>query len=118
MAIPDVPYEYVDMLIDALLDGYQGRSRMFTLYSKIGNGTFHEAVKKMGKKQFLVNWDTTVEARNNIVHGRLVNCVKITPDLVEGTIIDALYVFAKLHNQYNAESLQYKVALEKRKPPI
>ena len=66
---------------------------MFTLYSKIGDGTFHDAVKKTGNNEFLSNWDTIVEALNNVVHGRLTNCESITPDLVERTIADALAVF-------------------------
>ena len=104
MAFQDLLYEEAYLLVDALLEGYQGRSRMFTLYSKIGYGTFHDAVKKMGNKQFLSNWDVIVEARNNVVHGRINNCENITPDLVERTITDALDVFSQLHNQYNAES--------------
>jgi hypothetical protein len=115
MAYQDLLYHEAGMLVDALLDGYQGRSRMFTLYSRIGYGTFHESVKKMGSKQFLSNWDTIVEARNNVVHGRLTYCKNVTPDLVKRTIVDALDVFAHLHNQYNAESLQYRVATEDRK---
>ena len=115
MAYQDLLYDEAYMLVDALLDGYQGRSRMFTLYSKIGDGTFHDAVKNTGNNEFLSNWDTIVESRNNVVHGRLTDCKSITPELVEQTIADALYVFSKLHNQYNAESLQYRVALEKRK---
>ena len=114
MAFQDLLYEEVDMLINALLEGYQGRLRMFILYSKIGYGTFHDAVKKTGNKQFLGNWDAIVEARNNVVHGRINNCENITPDLVERTIADAFDVFSQLHNQYNAESLHYRVALEKR----
>jgi hypothetical protein len=101
MAYQDLFYEQVDWLVEALLEGYQGRSRMFTLYSKIGYGTFHDAVRKMGKKQFLSSWDTIVESRNHVVHGRLTNCVAITPELVERTITDALVVFSQLHNQKN-----------------
>ena len=115
MAYQDLLYDEAGMLVDALLEGYQGRSRMFTLYSKIGYGTFHDAVKKTGNKQFLSNWDAIVEARNNVVHGRLTNCENITPDLVERTIADALDVFSQLNNQYNTESLHYRVATENRK---
>ena len=115
MAYQDLLYDEVGMLVDALLDGYQGRSRMFTLYSKIGHGTFHDDVKKTGNKQFLSNWDIIVESRNNVIHGRLTNCEAITPELVERTIADALDVFSQLHNQYNAESLHYRVAIENRK---
>ena len=112
MAYQDLLYDDAGMLVDALLDGYQGRSRMFALYSRIGYGTFHDAVKKMGNKQFLSNWDTIVKARNNVVHGRLTDCKSIRQDLVERTMADALDVFSKLHNQYNAESLQYRLAIE------
>lgn len=114
MAYQDLLYEEADMLVDALLDGYQGRSRMFTLYSKIGYGTFHDDVKKTGNRRFMKHWDAIAEARNHVVHGRLNKCEAITPKLVEKAISEALDVFSQLHNRYNAESLRYRVALERR----
>ncbi len=115
MAYQDLLYDEAFMLVDALLEGYQGRSRMLTLYSKIGHGTFHDDVKKTGNKQFLSDWDVIVKSRNNVVHGRLITCEVITPELTERTITDALEVFSQLHNRYNTESLHYRVATENQK---
>jgi len=117
MALADIfddGFTGVGTLIDALLEGYQGRARMFALYSRIGYGTFNDAVKKMGKKQFVNNWDTIVRVRNNVVHGRFDDSDNITVDMVARIIADALYIFSQLHNQYNAESLQYRIALKNK----
>lgn len=112
MTFEDLLYEDAFVLADALFDGYQGRSRMFTLYSKIACGTFHGAVKKIGVSRFLKDWDILVDARNKVVHGNINKCEKITQDLIERTINDALIVFSNLHNQYNTESIKYKSALK------
>jgi hypothetical protein len=110
MAYEDNLYEDVSYLVEVLLEAHQGRERMLALYSKIGHGTFHEEVKNVGKQPFLANWDIIVKARNNVVHENFSECTSITPALIKQTILDTLEVFAILHNEYDAESLRYRVA--------
>jgi hypothetical protein len=110
MAYEDLSYEQGGMLIDALLAGYQGRSRLFSLYKRIGYGSFHEAAKELGHSEFLVNWDAIVAVRNKVVHGKLQERAEITQSLIEKTLDDALVVFYLLHNRYNKESIEYRYA--------
>lgn len=110
MAYMDLLYDEVDMLVDALLDGYQGRSRMFVLYKRLGYGSFHKEVEELGYKKFLEHWDIIVSARNKVVHGKPKEGEKINSSIVKITIKEALSVFSSLHNRYNMESLHYSTA--------
>ncbi len=113
MAYRDNMWEEVWLLVDPLLEAYQGRERMLMLYTKIGHGSFQNEVKKLGKSKFLINWNDLVKSRNLIVHGHFSDSKFITPIFIENIINDALEVFSKLYNEYNLESLVYKMATEK-----
>jgi hypothetical protein len=110
----DYQIEDISVIMDAMIEGYQGKSRMLILFSKLGYGTFHQAVKKIKKEKFLKNWETITEVRNKVVHGKFEDQDRISPDLVEEIIIDSLYVFSQLHNEYNINSIQYRIATESK----
>jgi len=110
MAYEDLSYEQGEMLINALLAGYQGRSRLFALYKRIGYGSFHEAANELGHSELLGNWDAIVAVRNTVVHGKLRERAEISHSLIEKTLDDALVVFYLLHNRYNKESIEYRYA--------
>ena len=115
MAYMDLTYDDAGLLVDALLEGYQGRSRMFALYKRIGYSNFHSAVRELGYGDFIKHWEEIVLARNGIVHGDLRKGDKVTPDLINKTIDEALAVFSQLHNLYNTESLEYKAWTERKR---
>jgi hypothetical protein len=110
MAYEDLTYDQGCMLVEALLDAHQGRSRLFSLYKRIGYSSFHEAVQRLGQGEFIANWDKIVEVRNKVVHGKIQEGNQITASLIKKTLDDALEVFSFLHNEYNKESLDYKYA--------
>lgn len=110
IAYEDLSYEQGSILIDALLAAYQGRSRLFALYKRVGYGSFHEAVTELGYDDLLTNWDAIVAVRNKVVHGKLQEVAQITHSQIDKTLDDALVVFYLLHNRYNEESLEYKYA--------
>ena len=70
VAYEDLTYDQGFLLVDALLEAYQGRNRLFSLYKRVGYGSFHEAVRDIGHGKFLLNWDTIVTIRNKVVHGK------------------------------------------------
>lgn len=115
MAYFDLTYDEAGILVHALIEGYQGRTRMFTLYKSIGYGTFHEAVQVVGIPQFTSHWDEIVRVRNQVVHGKFEKGKDIIPKLINTTIDEALAVFSQLHNIYNQESLVFRAATEKKR---
>jgi len=115
MAYFDLTYDEAGILVDALIEGYQGRTRMFTLYKTIGYGTFHEAVRDIGIPEFTNHWDEIAPVRNEVVHGKFEKGKDITPKLINTTIDEALAVFSQLHNIYNQESLIFRAATEKKR---
>jgi transcription elongation factor Elf1 len=112
MAWMDMTYDEVSILVEALIESHQGRSRMFDLYRRIGHDSFHKEVRNLSYKQFLDHWENVVSARNHFVHGKSDVVQEITGSLIEMTIVEALEVFSALHNEYNVESLHYKVGME------
>ena len=91
------------IIVDNMLNGYQGRNRLLLLYNKMGYGSFKEHLKEINKSEFLKNWDLIVEERNKIVHGKL-GIYKsyfnknITHCLIRKQVKLSLEVFALLNN--------------------
>jgi hypothetical protein len=112
VAYMDLLYEEVSVLVESLLEAYQGRSRMLQLYKRLGYDSFPRELQKLGYSDFWEHWDRVASTRNHVVHGKPKEGERITPSLVDTTIQEALAVFALLHNQYNQESLHYKAALQ------
>jgi hypothetical protein len=112
MAYMDLQYEEASILVEPLLEAYQGRSRMLQLYRRLGHDTFPGELQELGHSQFWEHWNTIALARNRAVHGKPKEIEQVSPSLVGATIEEALAAFALLHNQYNQESLCYEAALQ------
>lgn len=112
MLYMDLLYDEVCILVDALIESHQGRSRMLELYRKVGYGSFREEATGLGFTDFVNNWDSVVSARNKIVHGKTEEASELEPEMVERTILDGLEVFRLLHNKYKKESLAYTSATD------
>ena len=81
MAFQELLYDEAFILVDALLETNQGRSRRLQLYSLLGYGSFPEEVQHLGYRQFMEHWNDIVEARNKSVHGDPKASQHITPFL-------------------------------------
>jgi hypothetical protein len=107
----DLTYDQGSMLVDALLDSHQGRSRMLWLYKRVGHGSFSEEAREIGYSDFATNWDKLASTRNKIVHGKLNEAEVITQEYAGKLIEDGLEVFRILYNQYFQETSDYKYAM-------
>jgi hypothetical protein len=112
MAIEDMLYDEVGHLIEYLLDSNQGRTKRIQLYKRLGFGSFEKESSEVGCKLFLKHWAEISAVRNKSVHGDLKEGTKLRSTLVETTITEALDVFSRLHNKYNAYGISYKVATD------
>lgn len=112
MAIEDMLYDEVVHLIEYLLDSNQGRTKRIQLYKRLGYGSFEKEASEVGYKLFLKHWAEIAEVRNKSVHGDLKEGTKLKSALVDTTITEALAVFSRLHNKYNAYGISYKIAID------
>lgn len=115
MAFMDLSYHDGFVLVDALIDSHQGRSKMLDLYRRIGHTSFHAEVKELGFNDYNKKWDGIVETRNKIVHGKIKNTPSLDSNYVFDFVCESLEVFRLLHNKYNQESLQYDIATKSPK---
>lgn len=115
MAIENMLYEEVGHLIEYLLDSNQGRTKRIQLYKRLGYGSFEKESSEVGYKLFLKHWAEISGIRNKSVHGNLKEGIKLKSALVETTISEALAVFSRLHNKYNAYGIHYQVATDPEK---
>ena len=115
MAYLDLSYDDAFILVDALIDSHQGRNRMFSLYKRIGYGSFRNDVNELGFPNFCGQWDEIVKVRNQVVHGKFEAGKNIESNTIKTTIVDALEVFSQLHNLYNKETIKYKYSVKRKK---
>jgi hypothetical protein len=109
MAFGELLYDEAALIVDALIDGYQGRARMLSLFEKIGYGSFHEEAVVVGVAEFPALWDQLAIERNALVHGkRRSNPLKKQPVDLECFAMSGLRLFAALHNRYNTESVSFQ----------
>jgi hypothetical protein len=114
MAFGELLYDEASLIVEALIDGYQGRSRMLSLFARIGYGTFHQQADALGFPEFPMWWNEIVAERNALVHSRQrrssgdQKAVELEPFIHRG-----LQLFAALHNRYNMEATQFKTATRK-----
>jgi len=113
MALEDFWEEQVSVVIEKLIDAYQGRDRKLQLYTHVGWGrTFSEDVKSTGHKKFIEHWEKLVRIRNKSVHGDLELSAHIKPEHIETICIEGIDVFYKLCNIYTIDTWDYTYALE------
>jgi hypothetical protein len=104
--LPDIMPEHVSITImtDALLDGYQGRNRLLSLFKKLEYGSFPESAKQFGKPNFMKQWDRIALRRNKFVHGKLLKEAEQEDDSdninIEEFIQDSFYVFKEINNRF------------------
>jgi hypothetical protein len=110
MAVWETDYDTAEHLLDAVMDAYQGRSRLIALYKRFGYGSLSSEVNSLGRGDFMSNWEKIVSARNKVLHGKIQEGANITPDLIDTTIAQGLEVFRLLHNKYNQQTFQFKAA--------
>jgi len=107
-------YDEISLLIDPLLDGYQGKDRQLKLFRKLAYGSFKEECTQLGYPDFVSQWSQIVERRNHFAH-TATNPRKESNEIHFGVFIHhSLEVFRKISNKYNVETTNYQSAMERR----
>jgi hypothetical protein len=111
LAFGELLYDDAGFIVEALVEAYQGRTRMLTLFKRIGYASFREHATEFGIPEFPGWWDQIAAERNALVHGRARTRSEGDQSIdLEQFIERGLRLFAALHNRYNAESAHFKVA--------
>ena len=102
----DSEYNEIAILVEALMDAHEGRSRMLALFKKVAYGSFATEAAEVGFPHFAEKWQALVEERNRFIHGdrRPAASIKDYGNLHE-LGIEGLKVFMTLHNSYTRARL-------------
>lgn len=104
IAYGNMLYEEVSMLVDALLDAHQGRSRLLQLYKKLAWAPFDVEATEMGHSDFSKKWEILSQARNKIVHGRRLEVPEVDLEGVCRTLTSGLEVIRLILNRHEKEA--------------
>ena len=106
-------YDQVSLLIDPLLDGYQGKDRQLKLFGKLAYKSFKEECKEIEFPKFVSQWSEIVERRNHFAHTAR-QPRKDSPQIAFDFFVqDSLEVFRRISNKYNKKTINYQSAFEK-----
>jgi hypothetical protein len=86
------------MLVDILLDTFQGRSRLLQLYNRLGFRKFSDDLRELNYLHFENDWKNLAEFRNKIVHGNPHVVQNIDESLLKRLLFESLKVFQLLNN--------------------
>lgn len=100
-----------DFLLEPLLDAYRGRQRQLQLYRRLGYGSFADECKEADLPDYTLRWQQISDQRNHFAHSTSESTVSLSADDIERFICDALVLFSRIHNKYNAQTIGYKAAI-------